>query len=69
MPTDVTGWLLASNGTSVHFPFPETKDAPWPTAVCGRRGLSRVRTTKRAQDGKPLSPCRNCERIKKDRGL
>lgn len=60
--TDTTGWLMASSGTAVHAVIPLTADWPYPTAECGRRTLSRVRTTRRRQDGKPMNPCRNCER-------
>lgn len=59
---DTTGWLLASNGSSVHKPLEATKDWPYPTALCGRRGLSRIRTTCAEQDGKETRACRNCER-------
>lgn len=65
--TDISDWLMASNGTSVHWPLLMTKDWPFPAAICGRRGLSRIRTTRRSQDGKPMSPCRNCMRIKANR--
>lgn len=65
MTTDI--WLLASNGTTIHAPTGVSAHLDRPDAVCGRRGLSRVRTQRRREEGKPMNPCRKCVTLVKAR--